>query len=260
MDQAEELRRRIQAKDTEAPLIIGCLRAKGGIGATSLLMNLATMIVKTGKQLLFVDVGRKFLVPPMVGMAPVNVRLDNLEEASGESFDPGPHGFPLAWLENPDHLENTELLKSLKARFDMIIVDLPAFPYLNDSLYPFVARLPFLLFTPQPGCVFETYGMLKRLAESLPQGPLRVVINHAFSEADGKEAYVRFKDLIESRLGVSLKLAGVLPVEKEMLLLERSGGIFAIERPNHPFVGLLKQLAEELDLLRPDHKQVTAQG
>jgi MinD-like ATPase involved in chromosome partitioning or flagellar assembly len=108
--------------------------------------------------------------------------------------------------------------------------------------------------------VFETYGMLKRLAESLPQGPLRVVINHAFSEADGKEAYVRFKDLIESRFGVSLKLAGVLPVEKEMLLLERSGRILAIERPNHPFAVLLKQIAEELDFLKPDHKKVAAQG
>lgn len=260
MDQAEELRRRIQAKDTEAPLIIGCLRAKGGIGATSLLMNLAAMIVKTGKQLLFVDVGRRFLVPPMVGMAPVNVRLDCLEEAADGSFDPGQYGFPLAWLENPDHLENAELFKSLKARFDILIVDLPAFPYLNDSLYPFVSQLSFLLLTPQPGCVFETYGMLKELAEAMPKGPLRVVINHSFSEADGKEAYARFKDLIESRLGVSLKLAGVLPIEKEVPLLERSGGILAIERPNHPFVGLLKQLAEELDLLRPDHKQVTSQG
>ena len=260
MDQAEELRRRIQAKDTKAPLIVGCLRAKGGVGATSLLMNLAGMIVKSGKRLLYVDAGRKFLVPPMVGMAPANVQLDSIEEASVEPFDPGQYGFPLAWLENPDHLENTELFKPLKSRFDAFMVDLPALPYLNDSLYPIVSKLPFLLFTPQPGCVFETYGMLKRLAEYLPQDPLRVVINHAFSNEDGKEAYARFKDLIESRLGLSLKLAGVLPVEKEVPLLERSGRVLAIERPNHPFVGLLKQLAEELNLLGPDHKQVAAQG
>lgn len=258
MDQAEELRRRIQAKDVRPPTIVGCLRAKGGIGATSLLMNLAAMIAKNGKKPLFVDVGRRFLVPPMVGLIPVNVRLDEFEEDSSVSFDQEQCGFPVAWLENLDQLKNADWCKSLKARFDVLIVDLPAFQPLDHSLDSLVSSLSFLLLTPQPGCVFETYGMLKGLAETLPKVPLRVVINRAFNEADGKEAYARFKDLAESRLGISLKLAGTLPFEKELPLLERRGGVMAIETPNHPLVGMIKGLAEELDLLKTDYEKAIA--
>lgn len=255
MDQAEELRRRIQEKAKGSPLLVGCLRAKGGVGTSTLLANLSALYSKRGKRVLFVEVCRKSLSPPILGGTEITARIDSLKDLQDLPLNPCPMGFSLASMKNPENLWDTGWLQNLKVRFDILVVDVPALPYLKNRLHPFVKNLPCLLLTPQPACLFETYAMIKAMAEELPERPWNVIVNFAKDQEDGKAVYLRFKDLVESRLGGSLKLTGVVPFIWEIPLAERTGDLFVSKYPESPLTGDLEGMALDLVGLKPNREQ-----
>lgn len=251
MDQAEELRRRIQEKAFASPLILGCLRAKGGVGASTLLANLSALYAKMGKKVLFLDASRKLLTPPVLGQTEITARIESPVDVQNLHLDPSRMGFSLAYLENPENLGDSEWLQNLKAPFDILVVDTPAFPYQESRLQPFSKGLPCLLLTPQPACLFETYAMIKAMAEPVPERPWNVIVNFVRDAEDGKAVYLRFKDLLESRFGISLKLLGAIPFSWEIPLAERAGSLFVSKYPENPLTGELERMALGLVGLSP---------
>lgn len=197
---------------------------KGGVGKTSVAVNMALALAKSGE--------RTCLVDGDLGLANVDVLLNlhprhSLEEVvtKGLSLDEvavrGPAG-----LEVIPAASGVEALANLNAtrrqllvgrlhqrsiRPDITILDTGAGLSRTVLTLTLAADEVLVVTTPEPTALTDAYAMIKVLTQRRPELPLRLAVNLVEQAAQAREVHGHVDRIVRRFLGREIALAGWIP-------------------------------------------------
>ena len=231
MDQAEKLRNVIKLKNQKLPQkarVITVTSGKGGVGKSSVTVNLAIQFQKMNKKVIIFDADLGLAnVEVMLGAIPkhnlsdviyrgMDIRQIITEGPAGVSFISGGSG--IVGMNNLSKDQITFLVRNLAQldeMADIVLVDTGA--GIADSVLEFVMACPevLLVSTPEPSSLTDSYSLLKALhrnpnfAKSGTQ--IHVVANRVNSVEDGQAVYDKLNTVVSQFLNGNLEYLGMIP-------------------------------------------------
>ncbi|MFQ6614865.1 MAG: AAA family ATPase, partial [Fidelibacterota bacterium] len=182
--------------------ILSVTSGKGGVGKTSISVNLAILFKQYRKRVLLVDadvhLGNVDLVlgiRPTLTMSDVILGKKELRETivsgPGEiDILPASSGV-LELLESDETLikKLNRAFQSFENKYDIILVDTGA--GLSPNVLSFVAssNRTLLVVTPDPSSIADAYGMIKVMARIQPDQPVILLTNMVASLEEGKSLF-----------------------------------------------------------------------
>jgi len=249
--------------------VITVASGKGGVGKTSLSVNLCIALQQLGCRTTLVD-GDLSLgnVDVMCGVR-ANGHLGHVidgERAIQEIIVDAPGGFRLvpgasgvARLAELNITERNALVRSfdaLDAGSDVIVLDCGA--GIGPGVFTMidVADLTLVVTTPEPTAITDAYALVKcaasraRRGESSVGGRMALVVNQAADQAEADEVHQRISGVTGKFLDVQLPLAGWVKADRAMGDAVRSRRPLILNKPLSPASRSITELSTSVcDLL-----------
>lgn len=232
MDQAERLRNIIK-QQTPAVLrktarVITITSGKGGVGKSSISVNLAIQLSKLGKRVIILDADFGLAnIEVMLGIRPQYNLADLLFRGKGivDIVTKGPEniGFisggsgiqELSELTREQIQSFSQKLYELDEIADIIIIDTGA--GINDNVFnfAFASSEVLLVVTPEPTSITDAYALLKimnnKMKTSNEDVVVKMIANKVESLEEGKHLYNKLKIVVEKFLTVKIDYLGAVP-------------------------------------------------
>jgi len=233
-DQAAKLRAlvgesspELYARDGGVPIVV-VTGARGGVGATSVAVNLAAVVADRGERVLLVDGAQQR--NELVETSGVRREMEySLAEVLGgkcaieKAIVPGPVGLQMLlnrWSArtSPDFSRNAQQrllgeLQSLEGAVDLIVIDA------GRGLTPWSRRfwsranLVALVTTPEDATVLDAYAIVKQGVADSAELPLRLLVNQAANDLEADSVHRRLDSVCQRFLSRSLPALPALPMQ-----------------------------------------------
>ena len=236
MDQADKLRKKMEELKEQAPTarVIAVTSGKGGVGKTSLSVNLALQFREQGKRVVILDADFGLAnVEVMLGIRPVYNLADLIfdNKSIEEIITEGPMGIGFisggSGVQDLVNLDKDKLKKliakliKLDSLYDIVIIDTGA--GIADSVIEFVLSSPevLLVVTPEPTSITDSYSLLKAVNRKKEfvreQKSIRVVTNRVANKSEGEEIYDKISIVVSKFLNIDLDYLGYIPDDKRIV-------------------------------------------
>lgn len=235
MDQADKLRKQVELLKEQAPSarVISVTSGKGGVGKTSISVNLALQFKEQGKRVVVLDADFGLAnVEVMLGIRPQYNLADLIynNKSIEEIITQGPMGIGFisggSGVQDLVNLDKSQLKKlitklvKLDSLYDVVIIDTGA--GISDSVIEFVLSSPevLLVVTPEPTSITDAYSLLKAVNRKKEfqraQKSIKVVTNRVESKAEGQEIYDKISIVVSKFLNIELEYIGYIPQDKRI--------------------------------------------
>lgn len=235
MDQAEQLRKLVKKNSQPRSIarVITVTSGKGGVGKSSLSVNLAIQLSRMGKKVVIFDADFGLAnieimlgIRPQYNLADLMFRGKNLQDIITEGpdkigFISGGSGIQeLTRLSRDQIIYLTQKLFQLDKLADIIIIDTGA--GIADSVLEFVAASSevILVATPEPTSITDAYALLKTLNKksefSVENTNICMLANRIVSEEEGKELYEKLRVVSDKFLQIPLTYLGGIPQDSNV--------------------------------------------
>ncbi len=239
LDQASRLREiadRFGAQPSGVhPHMIAVVSGKGGVGKSTVALNLAVLFAARGNSTLLLDADENLgTLDVMTGVAP-KLRLGSVLSGEKEIDDvivPLTHNFSLLPADsgNPEYRPMTvaqqkELLHALADldhRFEYVVIDTAA--GVGNIVIGFAVRSheALVVTTPEPTAVMDAYAMIKLITAADPMLPMKLVVNGARTADEADETARKLQLAVRHFLRRHVHFLGFIPhdlhVEKAVAL------------------------------------------
>jgi len=265
VDQASELRelvrlhaRRAADSSRARPRLIAASGGKGGVGTTTIAVNLAVTLAQQGRRALLID------ADPDRGDAAVLCGLEDgptvddvlsARRPIDDAVRPGPggiHVLPGAWPSEDRLLDGAvvrrrlfEPLAGLGDRFDFVVIDAGngAHPMVKDAWR--AADLVLLIATPELPSVMDAYASIKLLSGADAAAPIHTLVNMAASPAVAYDVHGRLARASWRFLEMNLHSAGHLSCDASVTA-SNDGVPVVLSQPDSPVASELRQVARAI--------------
>lgn len=269
MDQATQLRNIIKTSaNVQTPRsmarVITVTSGKGGVGKSSISVNLAIGLRRMGKRVVILDADFGLAnVEVMLGIRPRYNLADLIYKGKtlGDIVTEGPEGVgfisggsgiqELTNLDRQQLVQLTNSLYELDQFADVIIVDTGA--GISDSVLEFVAASSevLLVVTPEPTSITDAYALLKTLnkkADFLSQNTnIKMIANRVGSLMEGREIYDKLSVVVNKFLNINMDYLGAIPQDNAISKAVIQQRPISIGAPNAPASRALRELAAMLE-------------
>jgi len=240
--------------------VIAVTGGKGGVGKTSVAVNLATALAGAGKRVVLLD-GDLGLANADVflGLSPRYTLAHVLsgERTLDEVLVAAPQGFQvvpaasgaadMANMSEREHLGLVQAFSTLAARVDVMIVDTAA--GISHSVLQFsqAAQHVVVVICDEPASQTDAYALVKVLSRNHGVSRFRVVANQIRIAGAGAELFQRFELVTGRFLDVVLEFAGEIPEDEYLRRSVREQRPVCDAYPSSPAARAFRKLAARTD-------------
>ncbi len=266
MDQAEQLRNIIKKQNQPRLVarVITVTSGKGGVGKSSISVNLAIQLRRRGKRVVILDADFGLAnVEVMLGIRPQYNLADLMFRGKSvrEIITQGPEdiGFisggsgiqELSNLTREQIVFLTQKLYELDEITDVIIIDTGA--GISDAVLEFVAASTevLLVATPEPTSITDAYALLKTLnkkSEFVPENTvIKMIANRVGTFEEGKELFSKLSVVVSKFLNIKVEYLGAIPQDGTVSRAVMQQKPVSIAFPNSHAANAMSDLATMLD-------------
>ncbi len=275
MDQAHHLRALMQ-ETQESPArfsrMVAVASGKGGVGKSTLTLNLGIALSKLGKRVAILDLDFGFgNLETLLGanathsIADVKAGTVTIEQAMihgphGLRVLAGGSGFTEMFQWRPQELSHFfDAMDELEASFDWIFLDTGA--GLTEVQLAFLKAVKdtLIVTTPEPTALTDAYSIIKLLHHHEPQFPCRVVINQITSLTEGKQTAHQFRKVCKEFLKRDLPVLGFVYKDNDISQAIKLQTPYLMYAPRSQTSRSIERLAHQL-LGEPVHQTTGISG
>jgi flagellar biosynthesis protein FlhG len=264
MDQAQNLRRAAAGRRpaAEGPDLrtIAVTSGKGGVGKTSVVVNLALELAKRGRKVLLIDADLGLAnVDVMLGLAPQHSINDVIHGAKtlDEVIVEGPRGIKIlpaasgvSELSHLSHDEKLMILQELDAYqtdADTVLIDTAA--GISDMVLYFntAAQERVVVATSEPTSLTDAYALIKVMHTQHQERRFHILVNHVAGAKEAKEVYRKLAMAADHFLGgLSLSYLGFIPTDPAVNRAVMHQKALVEHQPGSPAAKALAELAQRM--------------
>ena len=204
--------------------VLAIASGKGGVGKTWLSVTLALTFARKGEKVLLFDgdiglanvdiqlglMPRRDLGEVLQGRRRLNEAITPYEEGgfdvvAGKSGSGSLAGLPRNRLEGL-----RDEIAELAGQYDRVILDLGAGLDLPVRMLSAMAGLNLVVTTDEPTSLTDAYAFMKLATQKDPRIDIRLVINQAKNQQEGRRTYDKLNRACASFLKISPRLAGII--------------------------------------------------
>ena len=240
--------------------VIAVTGGKGGVGKTSVAVNLATALATAGRRVMLLDGDLGLAnVDVFLGLSPRHTMAHVLsgeraleeiilESQHGVQVVPGASGVAeMANLSAAAHLSLVQAFSSLSSRVDVLIVDTSA--GLSHSVLQFsqAAQHVLLVVCDEPASMTDAYALAKVLSRDHGVSRFRVVANMVRTPGEGETLFRKLERVTSKFLDVTLEYLGEIPEDPYLRRAIREQRPVIGAFPASPATRAFKKLALKAD-------------
>jgi flagellar biosynthesis protein FlhG len=268
LDQAEALRELVRDRvmccgsGLRPPKLytIAVTSGKGGVGKTSVAVNLALLLARSGRRVRLVDADFGLSnAEVLLGIAP-KYTLNDVLRGKVDAFDAwsnGPEGLKLlssgSGLEDMANLDGQAGVSLidfvLRSAADGEIVVIDTSPGISESVSSILAFADevMVVTTPEPTSITDSYAAMKVLVSKLPDAQITLVANCCSSPAQAGAVASGLKNVCERFLGRSFQRYEYLPSDGTVGWAIRTQRPLVISSPQCAVGPWLRKMAIKLE-------------
>lgn len=207
---------------------------KGGIGKTTISINLSLALAKLKQQVLLFDAD--------LGLANIDVMLDlhpkktlqdyiNARATIEEICVPGPDGIQVvpgsSGVEDMANLSQEQVMNiingftGLSANIDVMVTDLASGISMQNVHLTLASQEIILVVCDEPAAMMDSYAILKLFSQKYARTKFGIIVNKAKDLKNSYSTFVRFQDVCEQFMNVSLHYLGFVPSDDYVLMASR---------------------------------------
>ncbi|MEX2482649.1 MAG: P-loop NTPase [Gammaproteobacteria bacterium] len=206
--------------------VIAVTGGKGGVGKTTVSINLAAALAATGRAVVLLDADLGLAnVDVLLGITPRHTLSEvmdghcTLSEAMvdgpcGMRIVPGASGIQrLAELGPHERAGLIDAFGHIERQLDVMVVDTAAGISANTLDFCSASHEVLVVVCDDPASLTDAYATIKVLNQSTRQHRFRVLVNMSQSEADAQRLYARLLAVCDRYLDITLDFAGHIPFD-----------------------------------------------
>jgi flagellar biosynthesis protein FlhG len=266
MDQAFELRQlvrqdraHLRAPASDAPHMVAVASGKGGVGTTTVAVNLAVALARLGRRVVLVDadlegadVGNLCQLNPEHSIADVLRGARDVHEALCPARG-GIQVLPGAWM-GEAHLACTPraqerliaALRGLGPHADDVVLDVGCGAGRANRRFWHASDKVLAVTTAEDAAVMNVYAAIKLIGEGDPRLPVFSLVNFAADAATARPVHDRLALACRRFLGMHLFAGGHLPASAEVRDAVRDREPFVCTQPRCEATLAMEQVAQQL--------------
>jgi len=235
---------------------------KGGVGKSTVALNLAIAYAQAGSRTLVVDTDLGMAdLNLLLGVAPEKSLLDALGGTPVEEVLMSAHGIQLLPALNGSYLLSTigpsaqqrvlELVGSLAERFETLIVDVAAGIGQSQTTFAGATTDTIVVVNPEPLSMADAYACLKVLSTEQGVKHAFIVPNRVTSRAQADELTARLGALVARFLDLEITPLPMIPADPCVGEAAQIGVPLLVHAPDSPAARAIRQLTRALATLAP---------
>lgn len=246
------------------PQVIGVASGKGGVGKTTVAVNLAAALGMRGHRVLLLDadLGMANAQVALGVRSPLNISHllageKTLQEmlvtaAPGVQLVPGASGLrDMAALDMSQVATIIHAFDELQESVDYLIVDVAA--GISPSVLTFMAACQrrIVVLQDQPAAIADAYGLIKVMTQDQDLDEIYLVANAVQGDAHGQQLSQFVNDVTMKFLGCTIKYLGCVGADESVQQAQRKYRSVIDFAPSSRAASDLRRLAQALEKLPP---------